>query len=172
MARKDSSPSRDRIVRFLCRATALGAVGLGGGSLLGMIAVGQGLRHNNGDLPSFADLSANPDAHITAVAEAPLSCPDCADSYGVAARLRAEQEYRMSESFRRLGDVDADLTPPPEPAAYRYGGRLPDPAPREAPAILVPTAASVPSAPVAVEATSAREESDSDETPERTTASR
>lgn len=164
MAGKVSSASRDRIVRILGWATALGAVGLGGGSLLGMIAVGQGLRHSSGDPPSFAGLSANPDAHIAAVVEEPPPCPDCADSYAVAARLRAEREYRMSGAFRRLGEVDADVdvTPPPEPAFYSYGGRLPEPEARGEPATPVPVALSDRSSPTALDAPSAREDRDSD----------
>src|SRR3546814_16211556 len=57
------------------------------------------------------------------------------DSYGVAARLRAERESRMASAFRDLGAIEIDAPLPDEPApepaddGYRYGGRFSDPAP-------------------------------------------
>jgi hypothetical protein len=138
-------PSRNAVERRLIWALAFVIAGLGGGALLGMIVVGKGLDGEVREAASFAGLSANPDAHITETAPAAVSCPGCADSYGVAARLRAQRETRMSEPFRRLGEVDVDMPPPPEANdGYRYGGRLPDPAPplvsarRGSPAMVVP----------------------------------
>ncbi|MBK6414665.1 hypothetical protein [Sphingopyxis sp.] len=84
-----------------------------------------------GEPATFSHLSANPDAAVgPAVIAAP--CLDCRDSYGVAARLRADRENRMSDEFRELGAVDLDPPAPSEPDdGYRYGGRFPDPPPRE-----------------------------------------
>jgi len=166
MARKEFPPSRDRIVRTSLWVLGLCIAGLGGGSLLGMIAIGQGLGIHGDSPPSFTDLSANPDAHVGAMAEATPYCPDCADSYGIAAQLRAEQDRRMSDPFRRLGEVDADiLVPPPEPEPYRYGGRLPDPEPRDMPVLSVAAVdASPPS--VAIDAPPAAQQKGPGETPE------
>lgn len=136
------SPSRGRAARRLAWALGLGLAGLGGGTLLGLAVVDNGLGNKGGDRPadggaSFAGFSANPDALVTGQADAP-PCPDCADSYGVAARLKARHDHRMSDAFRELGHVDDDVGPTPEPAPeptddYQYGGRLPDPQPRPAP---------------------------------------
>lgn len=151
----------------------LGLAGLGFGSLLGMIAVGQGLDRHGENQPSFAGLSANPDAQTAALAEAPLFCPDCVDSYGVAARLRAERDHRLSEPFRRLGEVDVEMMPLAEPTAdYHYGGRLPDPEPREMSTPtemsvpIKPAALDAPSAPVVIDAPQARQQKGPGETPE------
>lgn len=100
--------------------------------LIGEMAVGTQLGGRGGESALFSHLSANPDA-----AAAPSGggdpCPECLDSYGVAAQLRADRENRMSSEFRELGAVDVDL---PAPAAaddgYQYGGRFADPAPGEA----------------------------------------
>ncbi|MGN6689942.1 MAG: hypothetical protein ACTHJU_03255 [Sphingopyxis sp.] len=165
MARKESTPSRDKIVRTLLWVTAICTAGLGAGFLLGMVAIGQGLAIDGDNPPSFTHLSANPNAHVGAVADVTTYCPDCADSYGVAAQLRAEQNLRMNDPFRRLGEVDADiLVPPPEPEPYRYGGRLPDPEPRDVPVLTVAaTHASPP--PIAVDAPPAAQQKGPGETP-------
>lgn len=130
-----------------------------------MIAIGQGLGIRGDNPPSFTDLSANPDAHIGAVAETTSYCPDCADSYGVAAQLHAERDHRMGEPFRRLGEVDADILPPPEPDHYHYGGRLPDPEPRDIPVLTVPAVDASPR-PVAIDAPPAAQKKGPGETPE------
>ena len=167
MVRKVFIPSRDRIVRVFAWAMGLGVAGVVGGGLLGMIAVGQGLSRYAHDSPSFAGLSANPDALVTDAAQASLPCPGCADSYGVAARLQAEHEERMSDPFRRLGEVDVDTTLPPEPTDdYHYGGRLPDPAPRDMPAMVVPVALDAPSVPIPIQAPRTAQQKGPDETPE------
>lgn len=138
-----------------------------------MIAVGQGLGRHGENQPSFAGLSANPNAQTTALAGPPPFCPDCADSYGVAARLRAERDHRPSEPFRRLGEIDVDMMPLPEPTSdYHYGGRLPDPEPREMSipiemsAPIKPVALDAPSAPVVIDAPQARQQKGPGETPE------
>lgn len=103
---------------------------IAGGMILGDMAVGT--RHSTGTAApaSYSHLSANPGA-LVADGEGAAPCPDCADSYGVAARLRANREDRMSDDFRALGAVDAATVLPPEPVddGYRYGGRFPDPPP-------------------------------------------
>jgi hypothetical protein len=148
------SSSRDRAARRLVWALGLGLAGVIGGALLGLAVVDKGLDRAAGSDASFAGLSANPDALVTEQADAP-PCPDCADSYGVAARLNARHDRRMSDAFRDLGQVDDNVLPPPEPAPepaddYRFGGRLPDPAPnpdppprpepRDGPAMIIPVA--------------------------------
>jgi hypothetical protein len=148
------SPSRGRAGRRLVWALGLGVAGFAGGALLGVAVVDKGLDRAAGGDASFAGLSANPDALVTGQADAP-PCPDCADSYGVAARLNARRDRRMSDAFRELGQVDGDIMPSPEPAPepadnYRYGGRLPDPAPRpdprDEPAMIIPVALPPPAA--------------------------
>lgn len=104
--------------------------GVAGGMILGNMAVGT-RRGASGDAPaSYSRLSANPGA-LVADGEGAAPCPDCLDSYGVAVRLRADREDRMSDDFRALGAVDLETAPPPEPVddGYRYGGRFPDPPP-------------------------------------------
>jgi len=92
-----------------------------------------------GDRPSglpdggspYSSLSANPDAAIPQGAGA-QPCIDCADSYGVADRLRARSDDRMGDAFRELGEVDVDpVAADADEDDYRYGGRFPDPEPRE-----------------------------------------
>ncbi|MGV7121142.1 hypothetical protein [Sphingopyxis sp. 550A] len=144
------SPSRGRAGRRLVWALGLSVAGFAGGALLGLAVVDKGLDHAAGGDASFAGLSANPDALVTGQTDAP-PCPDCADSYGVAARLNARRDHRMSDAFRELGQVDGDIMPSPEPADnYRYGGRLPDPAPRsdprDEPAMVIPVALPPPAA--------------------------
>lgn len=104
-------------------------VGVGGGFALGEMAAGTRLRAGVDGPASYTRLSANPDAMVQATDAGLIPCPGCADSYGVAARLRAQRDHRMSDEFRELGAVDVDSSLPDDPADdYRYGGRFPDPA--------------------------------------------
>jgi len=132
MARKlYFAASRHSGVR-LFRWSALALVGVTGGMLLGEMAVGSRLSSKMGEPATYSHLSANPDAAAPPVGGA-APCLDCRDSYGVAARLRADRESRMSDEFRELGAVDLDPPTSGEPDdGYRYGGRFPDPPPREA----------------------------------------
>ncbi|MBW8296875.1 hypothetical protein [Sphingopyxis sp.] len=132
MARKLSfAASRHSGVR-LFRWSALALAGVTSGMLLGEMAAGQRLGGGTGEPATYSHLSANPDAAAPPAGGA-APCLDCRDSYGVAARLRADRESRMSDEFRELGAVDVD---PPESGelddGYRYGGRFPDQPPREA----------------------------------------
>ncbi len=106
----------------------LAFVGVGGGFALGEMAAGTRLRAGVDGPASYSHLSANPDAMVQSAEGTILPCPGCADSYGVAARLRAERDHRMSDEFRELGAVDVDSAVPDDPVDdYRYGGRFPDP---------------------------------------------
>lgn len=101
------------------------------GLLLGeMIAKPLAAVRGAPDPASYAQYSANPDARLPQGATA-APCYGCPDSYGVAARLRAQRESRMDGAFRELGAVDLEAPLPVEPADedYQYGGRFPDPAP-------------------------------------------
>lgn len=146
MARKRKhAASRDVIERRLVFGIALAMAGLVAGGALGMLVVGGGLSGGAAEGPSFANLSANPDALVADVGVSTAPCLDCADSYGVGGRLRAEHDRRMSEPFRELGAVDMDTPMPTERADddYRYGGRFPDPpslAVKTAPTMVVPVA--------------------------------
>jgi len=111
--------------------------GVGGGMALGEMAAGTRLQAGAGGVVSYSDLSANPDA-LVSPGEVMAPCPGCSDSYGVAARMRAQHENRMSEHLRELGSVDDDMLSPAEAGdEYQYGGRFPD-AKREAAEALVP----------------------------------
>lgn len=103
------------------------------GLALGSLATG-GLRPGVLTEPTpFSSLSANPDAAVPPASSAE-PCPGCPDSYGVAARMRANRERRMTHEFRELGYVDADANPPEVTDDYRYGGRFPDAEPPAPPA--------------------------------------
>ncbi|ALJ13261.1 hypothetical protein [Sphingopyxis macrogoltabida] len=105
---------------------------MGGGILLGSLAVGSGLHSQSEREASYAALSANPNA-AAADGIAAQDCLDCPGSYGAAVRLRAIHEVRIDESFRKLGEVETDYPPIHEPADdYVYGGRFPDPEPEMA----------------------------------------
>lgn len=126
MARKLSfAPSRHTGARFF-RWSVLALAGVGSGMMLGEMASGTRQRADVGGPASYSHLSANPDA-LVAQGDAAAPCPDCVDSYGVAARLRADREDRMSDGFRALGAVDVEIPPEPIDDGYRYGGRFPDP---------------------------------------------
>jgi hypothetical protein len=94
------------------------------------MAAGTRLGGRSGEPASYSRLSANPDA-VAPQGGGAVPCLDCANSYGVAIRLRAHRDDRMiDDAFRELGAVDVD--PPILADAsddYRYGGRFPDPAP-------------------------------------------
>lgn len=137
VARKLSFAASRRGGELLIRVLLLTLAGMLAGMLLGEESAEPLATARGGDDPSsYAQYSANPDARVPQGATA-APCFDCPDSYGVAARLRAEREARMAGAFRELGAVDLDaplpgepaLEPAPEPAddGYRYGGRFPDP---------------------------------------------
>lgn len=135
MARKGRhAASRESRERRLIGGLAVAVVGMGGGVVLGLIVIGSGLDRPGSGSHSFADLSANPDARIAEAGPVP-PCPDCTDSYGPVARLRAEHESRLSDPFRSLGKVDADAPLPPgasdaDPTAdSEIGTKGPDAAP-------------------------------------------
>lgn len=132
MARKLSVvASRHSGVR-LFRWSALALTGVAGGMLLGEMTVGTRSGGGIGEPATYSHLSANPDAAAPPAGGA-APCFDCRDSYGVAARLRADRESRMSDEFRDLGAVDVNPSAIGEPDdGYRYGGRFPDRPPREA----------------------------------------
>lgn len=116
----------------LFRWSALALTGVAGGMLLGEMTVGTRSGGGIGEPATYSHLSANPDAAAPPAGGA-APCFDCRDSYGVAARLRADRESRMSDEFRDLGAVDVNPSAIGEPDdGYRYGGRFPDRPPREA----------------------------------------
>ncbi len=126
--RKTRYPSRDR-GRWLLWWLTLTIIGCVGGIFLGEMTVGNRAGMVADAVPSYATLSANPDAPAMS-AQPSNPCLDCPGSYGVGARMRAAREERMDDAFRELGAVDADMQHANEPADdYRYGGRFPDPAP-------------------------------------------
>jgi hypothetical protein len=118
----------------LFRWSIITLAGVAGGLALGEVATGSRSGSGRGEPASFSRLSANP-AALMPQGKGASPCPDCPDSYGVAARLRAHREDRagddrMSDEFRELGAVDLDA--PTRTYAdddYRYGGRFPDPPP-------------------------------------------
>ncbi len=124
-------PSRHNGAR-LFRWSALTLAGVVGGVLLGEMAAGERLGSSAAEGTSYSHLSANPDAGAPVISGA-APCLVCPDSYGVAARLRAERENRMSNEFRDLGAVDLDprLLGDSDDDGYRYGGRFPNPPPSE-----------------------------------------
>ena len=135
MAKKLSfAESRHRGARLL-RWPLLTLAGAVGGIALGdMAAGGSRLGRGTGEAASYSHLSANPGALIVQ-GESAAPCPDCADSYGVAMRLRAHRDSRtsdgrMSDEFRELGAVDVDASSSYDVRDdYHYGGRFPDPEP-------------------------------------------
>ncbi len=127
--RRHSAASRDDAAARIFRWLLLLIAGTGGGMLLGDLVIGNRPGSASTDSGSFSRLSANPDAMVAQGEGAP-PCLDCADSYGVGIRMRADRGDRMSNEFRELGAVELD---PPATAdiddGYRYGGRFPDPEP-------------------------------------------
>lgn len=129
MAKKLSFAVRRHRGARLLRWSLLALAGAAGGIALGDMAAGSRLAGGSGEPASYSHLSANPGALI-AQGEGAARCPDCADSYGVAMRLRANRDDRMSDEFRELGAVEADASPLYAVRDdYRYGGRFPDPEP-------------------------------------------
>ena len=99
------------------------------GALLGEMVAGQRLSGGSSEPAAYSRLSANPDAAATpSIGDDP--CIGCPDSYGVAARLRAERRDRMDGSFRALGSVEPEVAADDIDDGYRYGGRFPDNEPR------------------------------------------
>ncbi len=133
VARKLSFAASRRGGELLVRLLLFALAGALAGVLLGEESAEPLAAARVGDNPaSYAQYSANPDARVPQ-GETAAPCFACPDSYGVAARLRAERESRMADAFRELVDFDAPLPgePAPEPNddGYQYGGRFPDPAP-------------------------------------------
>lgn len=129
MARKLSVAASRNAGVWLFRLSVLALAGVIGGMMLGEMAAGTRLGRAGSEPASYSHLSANPDALVPQGSGA-APCSGCADSYGVALRLRAHRDDRMSDEFRDLGAVDVD--PPILADAgddYRYGGRFPDPEP-------------------------------------------
>lgn len=154
------APSR-RAGLELFRWSMLALAGVGGGMALGEMAAGTRLQAGAGagagGAVSYSGLSANPDALVPPGETSP-GCPGCSDSYGVAARMRAQHENRMSEHLRELGSVDHDISPPAEAGdEYHYGGRFPDatsdaaetPVPRDNVSVVVPANENFPAGPTA-----------------------
>lgn len=128
MRKKLSFAASRHIGARLVRWSALALAGVTGGALLGELAAGPRLGIGTVEPTPYSHLSANPDA-LMAQGSGAAPCLDCADSYGVALRLRAQHEDRMNnDAFRELVDVDPPIL---ADAAddYRYGGRFPDPEP-------------------------------------------
>jgi len=127
MARKrNPTASRDTGLHRLLLGLTLCGAGIAGGFLLGSLAVGTGLGSAYEREASYAELSANPNAS-SADSVAPLTCLDCPDSYGVAARLRTIRDERSDDAFRELGAVELEYSPARETEDdYRYGGRFPE----------------------------------------------
>lgn len=114
----------------LFRWSVLALTGVIGGMMLGEMAVGTSLLGRAiGEPVTYSHLSANPGA-LAPQGDGAVPCPDCLDTYGVAVRLRAHREERMSDQFRALGAVDPDpIMPVDSDDDYRFGGRFPDPEP-------------------------------------------
>jgi len=141
MARKLSFAASRNAGVWLFRLTVLALAGVTGGAMLGEMAVGTRLSGGADEPASYSHLSANPDA-LAPQGSGAAPCLNCADSYGVAIRLRARRDEMMSDdAFRELGAVDVD---PPVPTDavddYRYGGRFPDPEPAAAATAVDPLA--------------------------------
>lgn len=113
----------------LFRWSVLALAGVTAGAMLGEMAAGTRLGGETGERAAYSDLSANPDALVMQGEGGILPCPGCADSYGVARQLRAE-DARMSDEFRKLGTVDLHAQMLADASDdYRYGGRFSDPEP-------------------------------------------
>lgn len=109
----------------MLRLLLLAFVGTICGALLGEMVAGQRLDNGTYEPATYSGLSANPDAAATpAIGEDP--CPMCPDSYGVAARLRAERQDRMDNAFRALGSIKPEMPADDIGDGYRYGGRFPE----------------------------------------------
>jgi hypothetical protein len=123
---KFSYPARHRVGSLLLRGLLLALVGAIVGALIGRYVTASRLDSAAPATRPYSQMSANPAAAETPTATG-ISCPDCPDSYGVAARLRAERGNRTANRFRALGTIDIDAAPAELQDDYRYGGRFPDP---------------------------------------------
>lgn len=131
-----------KVESALFRGVLLVGVGVLCGALLGNMAAGKRLNRDTADIPmSYTALSANPDAAATPLIE-PAPCRACPDSYGVAARLRADREQRADGAFRALGAVEPAIDDAHARAEenYRYGGSFPNLAPRPSASAVEPPA--------------------------------
>ena len=131
----DIKPTQFRIARWF----GVIAIGIVGGMIAGHLTIGHRYEQDGSGFRSFAGRSGNPDA-VGADVRPVEPCYGCADSYGVASRLRAEREERMDPAFRELGAVEIDDAPS-EQDDYSYGGRFEEPA---AEAVVVSRPAQVP----------------------------
>lgn len=112
----------------MARWLLLALAGIILGLALGRLATGSSRPGPLTESIPFSSLSANPDAAVPPTSRAE-PCRGCPDSYGVAARMRASREKRMTQEFRELGYVEVDVSAPEEADGYRYGGRFPDSGP-------------------------------------------
>jgi hypothetical protein len=130
IVKKLSCQASRKIESALLRGVLLVGVGVLCGALLGDMAAGKRLNADTADIPmSYTALSANPDAAANPLIE-PDPCRACPDSYGVAARLRADREDRADDLFRALGAVEPNVDDAEAEENYQYGGSFPDLAPR------------------------------------------
>ncbi len=123
---KFSYSARHKVGRLLLRGLLLVLAGAIAGALLGRFVTASRLDSAAPATRPYSELSANAGAAETPAVTG-MSCPDCPDSYGVAARLRAERENRTVDALRALGTVDTDPAAADPQDDYRYGGRFPDP---------------------------------------------
>lgn len=113
----------------LFRWSMLILAAVAGGIALGEMTIGSRARIGGHEPASYSHLSANPQA-LMSQGDGAAPCLDCPDSYGVAVKLRANRDRRMSDEFRELGAVDVDSPARADPDdGYRFGGRFPDPPP-------------------------------------------
>lgn len=127
--KKFSVSAVGKIQRCLVHGLLLAVAGVICGALLGDIVAGSRLRSSFAVPAPYAKLSGNPDAAIApSISENP--CSSCPDSYGVAARLRADRTKHTANAFRALGSVDPDVGAFEAEDDYQYGGRFPDLPPR------------------------------------------
>ena len=113
----------------MLRGLLLACTGVAVGVLIGNVVAGSRLSSASVVPAPYARLSANPDAAAAPSIDAD-PCVGCPDSYGVAARLRAERENRMDKAFRALGSVESDAAASHDEDDYRYGGGFPNLPPR------------------------------------------
>lgn len=140
IVKKLSYRTTRKVESALFRGVLLVGVGVLCGALLGNMAAGKRLSRDTADIPmSYTALSANPDAAATPLIE-PAPCRACPDSYGVAARLRADREQRADSAFRALGAVEPAIDDAHAEENYRYGGSFPILAPRSSASAIEPPA--------------------------------
>lgn len=127
--RKYSYSATRRVEVIVLRLLLLALVGTICGALLGEMVAGQRLSSGSSEPAAYSRLSANPDAAATPAIGAD-ACIGCPDSYGVAARLRAERRDRMDGAFRALGSAEPEVAADDIDDGYRYGGSFPGSEPR------------------------------------------